>query len=618
MTSASLDPAISEQEWERSIDDPFSADAIGLLQHLTPRTAQQQQQQQQPDERKEELLAAASALDAHDSLLIAPDSSVSTAARHVSPLSPRSTVSPVGRRSSAITPTSQPRASIYDDQDDDRQSQEDSSTARRHPPPARSHTAQHSSRSITAPLLAAAPPVVPAHLARTDNWLQHGKGKGKEKEEKAETKEERGPELDEQNESELEVARAAASDGMLGGFTTGSSKPVAVSAASMERARRLMAEADEAYSQQYQGADEARPTLHSAQRSKQSQPQPQPQRRSFASPAALSASPSLLLLPQKKAATSAPLSSFKTPARPARLTSSPADSAPLASHQRPAPQQRDQQQQHVRSANGGVPAGVDLMAGFATGSGRKVSVSEASLKRAHQLILDAEVDESDRQHRTTSDAGGATELSFTSLRSYQEQRQQQQQRAAASSTSFSAPSSLAQPFRPPPSTFRRPARVTPRHAPPLAPSTSAATMILRSDTHTESREEDNERQMQHDTAESTPTQKLSKRAEFDRWFNAQSMQLDEQDSDGMMLLPPHIDADDGTAAMELNTSTAAEVTLATFDDEPDSAVLSSLPSTESSASPPRPPPPLQPLPTPPLSFCPTRFTRPPSAASVAS
>ena len=164
------------------------------------------------------------------------------------------------------------------------------------------------------------------------------------------------------------------------------------------------------------------------------------------------------------------------------------------------------------------------MAGFATGSGRRVTVSESSLRRACQLVGEAEEEVADRQRLTASNSGGATELQFQSVRSHQQ--------SAAAST-FSGPPSTSNHSRPPlsTSTFRPPARTATRSSPPRP----------------------------HSPPPSSST---------------------DSDIGGLMLLPPHMSDTDDLAALAPNSKAA---TLLTYEDEPDSAVLCSLPSTGSSA-----------------------------------
>ena len=550
MSGVSADPAISEQAWERSIDDPFSADAMGLLQHITPSTTAQQQP------------AAVTTL-----LPSSPTPTASPSRFSPSSLRRSLTVAPAGRRSSAVTPTSHQRASIYEEEEEGRQSQEDNNSSAAQPRPAPAPA------RVRRAVLGASPHFVRVKVARAENWLRQDWEDDQERQEV---------------DADAAPPAAAPLDDLLGGFTTGSSKPVSVSAASMERARQLMAEADEEFSKQHERrSGEDGSLLRSAPRNRQQSPQPdpypqpQPSRRPLASPTAVSARPSSLLSARKTAAF-APPASFQTPARLSLPALSPAGSTSLSSPPWPVRQQLPSPPLYERlSADGGLAGESDLMAGFATGSGRRVTVSESSLKRAHQLMREAEEEEADRRQRTTSDVGPSTELlHFKSIRSHQQTKQQPH--LVTSSIPLPTPSISSYQTRPPQSTFRAPTRLSPRHPQPPPPPahSSAATVPESIHTFPQAATVD-EQQLQRQAAQSTSARKLSKSDEFDLWLKEQGMQVDEADTDAMMLLPPQMSDTDNSTAMAPNGAAAA--TLLTFDEEPDSAVLSSLPSTESSA-----------------------------------
>ena len=618
MTSLSADPDISEQEWERSIDDPFSADAMGVLNHIAPSTADKHTQQRSPqsqpagkaesreekreeEQAVEELEAATAAFgDLDDAALISvtPIPASFTSTRHFNLLTPRSNAAanPVARRPSAVTPTSQHRHSIYGDEDDSgKHSQDDDSTNNTSTSVSTNTATQPSTRytrSATRPLLATTLPFGRVNIAKAETWLHQQDSKPLQHQEERKQKEERDEDDGKRVESALEFGASdadsagAAGVEMFGGFTTGSSKPVAVSAASLERARRLMAEADDEYSQQHAHAADDGPLLQSAQSSKRPQPQPS----SFGSPAASLAS-STSLLSARKSTAFVPPSSFKTPARLSRPAAVPsADKPPsFTSHRRQPspPPPPPAHQQCGQSTDGGVPAEFDMMAGFATGSGRRVTVSESSLQRAQQLMREAEEEDASKQRGAANDSSGATELQFKSVRSHQ----QQQQHSSAALSSFStASSSSPQAFRPPPSTFRPPARTAARQSaapPPSSATASPQRMQPRAQGADKPYEQPqrHQEQQKRDAEQQAPSSKAASKAElFEQWMKEQGMQVDDDDSAGLELLPPHIGAHDGTAMMDGTFTTAAGVAgLATFEDEPDSAVLSSLPSTESSA-----------------------------------
>ena len=532
MSSASSDPAISEHAWERSIDDPFSADAVGLLHHIAHSPAAQR------DDDDSAAVTAAASEAAVTSLVNAVSSSTST--RRFSPLTPRSRVVPLARRVSAATPASRTRASIYEEDDDGRQPAEDNATAL-------AQAAGRKGVSSMRPLLAASPQSVRVNIARAEDWLR---GANEQREVH------NGAGDDERGEHDERQGYNAPSTESFGGFTTGSSRPVSVSALSLERARRLMAEADEEHSSHRgRGSSETGLLPQPSQRSRKQLPS---NNRSFTDAAAISVSPSSLEAHEPSAA------------RLSHSAASPLVGATIAAPQSEVYHEHNRHEAD-RCADGGMEAGLGVMAGFATGSGRKVTVNESSLRRAHQLVREAEEEEADRHRRTTPGAGSATELVFKSVRSHQ-----QRQHSTAVPASLSTQAASSHPSRPPPSTFRPPARIAPRHQPlPSSPPPSSSHAAART------RSPPTAQPLQHTTQHSS-RRKPSKSADFDAWLKEQSVLADEADMDGMPLLPPPpIDADDLHTLVQTSTTT----TLATFgDDDLDSALLSSLPSTEGSVT----------------------------------
>ena len=564
MFDVAVDPAISEQEWERSIDDPFSASALGVLHHLTTHNTAQHTAEQQAgreEEKGEQAEERVEKTEEGSDGLIA----IAVDAAAVAALVPSSAVSPS---------SSHPRASIYGEDDEGAHSQDDRPVAVLNTSVRSRMTAGRVVAARQSATAALPQPRMKVNLARAENWLHAGRDKGAEQQEERKEPKADDTELSYGGSEQTSTSFEAAG---LGGFTTGSSRPVSVSAASMERARRLLAEADEEYNSQHDGrGSEGATTLRSAQRVGKQQPaQSNSQRRPLTSPAAAaSATPSSTAYSHNAPAL-AP-SSLRTPARFSRPASpSVADTTPLASHW------SAQQSYERTSADGGVAADSTAMDGFATGSGRRVTVSESSLKRAYQLVREADEEEASRQRQSGSEPGGATEaLQFKSLRSHQQQSPTVLA-ASASSSTFQPAASSPGSFRPPASSFRAPARLTPRQQPPQLASSTAAVTNPSAPTARQIKWKAAEVPPPRDTKQAESPHKLSKSAEFELWLKQAALEeADGSDLGDSSLLAPQFEESDERSAMAHHSAASA---MLTFDEDADTAALFSLPSTESSA-----------------------------------